>query len=135
MFILHSNEKLTLKNTITRKKHLFKALIVKIFLIGQIFFKGLHVVKVYYEQYQTPYYLEVLHRLINLSLSTTSILLTLVLSKQWTYNSYKSKKRRCLSHKNKKLEIIIIIISSNLIFPLHLKNLQRMGLFVNIYIC
>ena len=40
-----------------------------------------------------------------------------------------------MSYRNKKLEIIMIIISSNLIFPLHLKKLQRMGLFVNIYIC
>ena len=60
---------------------------------------------------------------------------TLVRSKQWTYNSYNSKKRRCMSYRNKKLEIIMIITSSNLIFPLHLKKLQRMGLFVNIYIC
>ena len=40
-----------------------------------------------------------------------------------------------MSYRNKKLEIIMIIASSNLIFPLHLKKLQRMGLFVNIYIC
>ena len=42
-----------------------------------------------------------------------------------------------MSYRNKELEveIIMIIISSNLIFPLHLKKLQRVGLFVNIYIC
>ena len=51
-----------------------------------------------------------------------SILHILVLSKQWTYNSYTSKKRRCMSYRNKKLEIIMITISSNLIFPLHLKK-------------
>ena len=72
MFILHSSQKLPLIRKITRKKHFFQALLVKTFLIEQIyFFKGLYVVRVYYEQYQTPYYLEVLLRLINLSLSTT----------------------------------------------------------------
>ena len=40
-----------------------------------------------------------------------------------------------MSNRNKKLEIIMIIISSNSIFPHHLKKLQRMSLFVNIYIC
>ena len=40
-----------------------------------------------------------------------------------------------MSYRNQKLEIIMIISSSNLIFPLHLKKLQRMGLFVNIYNC
>ena len=42
---------------------------------------------------------------------------------------------RCMSYRNKKLEMIMIITSSNLIVPLHLKNLQRMGFFINIYIC
>ena len=39
-----------------------------------------------------------------------------------------------MSYRNKKLEIIMIIISSKLIFPLHLKKLQRIGLFVNIHL-
>ena len=55
MFILHSSQKLPLIRKITRKKHLFQVLIVKTFLIEQIFFfKGLNVVRVYYEKYQTP---------------------------------------------------------------------------------
>ena len=38
-----------------------------------------------------------------------------------------------MSYRNKKLKIIMIIISSNLIFSPYLKKLKRTGLFVNIY--
>ena len=68
MFILHPRQKLPLIRTITRI-----LITVKTFFIELTFFflNGLYVVRVHNEKYQTPYYLGVLHRLINLSLSTT----------------------------------------------------------------